>query len=63
MRSKANLKIYDMKILNIMNSIHDNNVNNIAEVNLLHEILNTSKHTKYISSHYPRYPIRIYEYT
>ena len=37
--------IYDIKILNTMNRIHDKEVNNIAERNLLHDILNTSKDT------------------
>ena len=32
--------IYDMKILNDMNYIHDNKVNDIYEWNLLHGILN-----------------------
>ena len=35
-----------------MNSIRDNKVNNIAELDLLHYILNTSKRTKYINAHY-----------
>ena len=34
-----------------MNSIHDNEVNNIAECNLLHDILNPSKQAKYTNSH------------
>ena len=38
-----------------MNCIHDNVVNNIAEYNVLHDILNPSKFTKNINSHY--YPI------
>ena len=35
-----------MKILNNMNCIHDKEVNNIAEWNSLHDILNPFKHTK-----------------
>ena len=35
-----------------MNIIHDNNVNNVNELNLLHDILNPSKRTKNINSHY-----------
>ena len=35
-----------------MNCIHDNEVNNIAECNLLHDIPNSSKFTKNINSHY-----------
>ena len=38
-----------------INSLHDNEVNEIHEFNLLHGILNLSKLTKYINSHY--YPI------
>ena len=40
-----------MKSLNNMNCIHDNEVNNIAELKLLHDILNPSKHTKNINIH------------
>ena len=35
-----------------MNHVHDKDVNSIAECNLLHDKLNTSKYTKYINSHY-----------
>ena len=38
--------IHDTKILNSMNIIHNNKVNNIAECNLLHGIINISKRTK-----------------
>ena len=38
-----------------MNHTNDNEVNNIAEFNLLHDILNPSKHTKNKKNHY--YPI------
>ena len=31
---------------NVINYIHDNKVNSIAECNLLHDILNPTKHTK-----------------
>ena len=42
-----------MKILNIMHDIHDTKVNNIAEWNLIHDILNPSKRTKNTNSNYP----------
>ena len=35
-----------------MNNIHDNDVNNIAEWNLLHDIINPSKHVKPPNYHY-----------
>ena len=38
--------IYDMDSFNYMSHIHDNEVNNIAEFNLLHGIPNHYKHTK-----------------
>ena len=38
-----------------MTCIHENEVNNIAECNLLHDILNPSKSTKKSNIHY--YPI------
>ena len=44
--------IPDMRILNDMNPIHDNKINNIAEYNVLHGILNNSKGTKNINHHY-----------
>ena len=31
--------------------MHDNGINNIAEFSLLHDIINTSKHTKNTNSH------------
>ena len=43
---------HDMKSFNDMNCIHDIEVNNIAEFNLLLIILNTSKHTKIINNQY-----------
>ena len=44
--------IYDMKSLDYMNSICDNKVNNIAEINLPRDILNHYKLPKDINSHY-----------
>ena len=44
-----------MKSLNDMNRIHNKDVNNIHECNLLHGILNSSKRTKNMNIHY--YPI------
>ena len=41
-----------MKIFHEINHIHDTRVINIAEFNLLHNILNPSKCTKNINSHY-----------
>ena len=38
--------VYDMKSFFYMNSIHDKYVHNIAECNLLHDILNTYKPDK-----------------
>ena len=38
--------------MNDINRIHDNKVNNISERNLLHDKLNTSKHTKNMNIHY-----------
>ena len=35
-----------------MTRIHDDEVNNIAEYNLLHDIINPSRHTKQLNSHY-----------
>ena len=35
-----------------MTRIHDNELNNIAECNLLHDMINTPKHTKNLISHY-----------
>ena len=42
-----------IKILNGINGINENKLNIIAGFNLLHDILNSSKHTKNINSHYP----------
>ena len=44
-----------MKSLNAMNCIYDNKLNNIAEYNLLHDILNPSKKSEHRNIHY--YPI------
>ena len=41
-----------MDRLNDMNCIHVNKVNNMAEYNLLHAIVNPYKCTKIINSHY-----------
>ena len=41
--------IHDMNILNDMNFAYDNKVNNIYEWNLLHNIINPYKCTKYIN--------------
>ena len=41
-----------MKILNGINSINDNKVNRRPEFNLLFDILNNSKPTKNINTHY-----------
>ena len=47
---EINIKnIYGMKILNDMNHIHENEVNNISECNLLHGVLDPSKLTKNIN--------------
>ena len=35
-----------------MTRIHDNEVNNIAEYNLLHDIINPCHFTKHLNSHY-----------
>ena len=47
--------IYEMKSQNDMKLIHDNNVNNIAACNLIHDIPNPSKRTKHLNIYY--YPI------
>ena len=41
-----------MNIFNNINRKHGNRVNDIAECNLLHDILNPSKRTKNRNSHY-----------
>ena len=41
-----------MKILNTINRTNNKKVNNLSEVNLLHDILSTYKRTKNISIHY-----------
>ena len=47
--------IYDICNQASMTSIHENKVNKIAEWNLQHDIINTSKQTKTSNRHY--YPI------
>ena len=54
-RLKSNLKKCYIKRPNGMNDIHENELNKTSEFNLLHDILNPSKITKNINSHY--YPI------
>ena len=41
-----------MKSLNDMNRIHDKKLNNIAQCDLLHNIINPYKHAKSINNHY-----------
>ena len=41
-----------MKSLNDMNHVHNKDLNNISEFNLLNGIQNYSKHTKTINIHY-----------
>ena len=41
--------LYYKNILHGINRIHDNEVNDIERCDLLHDILNASKYTKYIS--------------
>ena len=49
----ANLKIHlVLKIKMIWFCIHDNEVNNISECNLLHDLINPLKHTKNLNCHY-----------
>ena len=48
---ESEIKDY-IKRLDIMNRIYDNKVNNIAQCNLLHNIINPSKRTKNINIHY-----------
>ena len=43
---------YDSEIQNGMACIHRNEVNKIAEWNLLHDILNPPKRTKNLTNHY-----------
>ena len=43
--------IYDINISNSMNCLHYNKVNNIAECNLLHDMLKPSKYTKSINKY------------
>ena len=56
--------IYNMKILNDMNHIHNKEGNNIYELNLLHDISNPSKRTKNINRPpLPPHSKYMYEYT
>ena len=41
-----------IEIQNGITSIHDNEVNNIYECNLLHDIINPPKMTKFLNIHY-----------
>ena len=50
-RLKKNQNMNDMNVLNSMNCTHNNEVNNMDEVNLPHDTLNPSKHTKNINIH------------
>ena len=50
-RIKIN-NFYDVNVCHDTNNIHDNEVKNIAEFNLLHAILNLSKCVKIYNSHY-----------
>ena len=43
---------YGIEIQNGMTCIPDNEVNNIAELNLLHDIINPPKNSKILNSHY-----------
>ena len=42
----------EIEIHNVMNCIHGNKVNKLAEFNLLHDILNPTKRNKHLNSHY-----------
>ena len=44
--------VYDKKISNNMNRINDKYINNIAEFNLLHNVIDYYKCTKNINTHY-----------
>ena len=50
-RLKKNQNMNDMNVLNSMNCTHNNEVNNMDEVNLPHDTLNPSKQTKNINIH------------
>ena len=49
---KKNRNIYDIKNRNCITCMHENEVNKIAECNLLHDIINPSKFNKKCNSHY-----------
>ena len=44
--------MYDMKRLNDMNCIHNKDINNISEFNIIHDILKSYKCTKNINIYY-----------
>ena len=44
--------MYDIKSQNGMTYIHENELNKISKLNLLHDILNPSKLTKILNVHY-----------
>ena len=43
---------YGIENRNDMTRIHNNKVNNISECNLLHDIINHTKHAKILNNHY-----------
>ena len=43
---------YRIENLNDLTRIHDNEVNNISEYNLLHDIINPPKRVKCLNNHY-----------
>ena len=55
--------ISDINRLNGMNRIHDKEVNNISGCNLLHDILDPSKHTKKYKCPLLYYSTWMYQYT
>ena len=51
--SQVFLGLFKTHFINLVkNCLHNNEVNNIAECNLLHDIINPTKRVKYINSHY-----------
>ena len=55
--------MYDMENIYDIHNIHNNSFNHIYECNLIHDILNPSKHNKNNNYRYSPYPTCIYEYT
>ena len=53
---------YGIENRNDMKRIHKNEVNNIAEWNLLHDTTNSPKRAKNINIHYSNYSTWMYEY-